>query len=295
MNSAHLVRRALALVFLGGLILGGFGFYLALKARAIDEAADETRVLLSAASAVRSYTVENIRPLLAGLDDNAFHAEIVPSFAAQAIFDRVSDHNTAYTYREVALNPTNPSDLPVPFETELINRFRNNAELSEHVGTWTVDGQALFFLARPIRIESESCLACHSTPDAAPPAMIARYGPNNGFGWQMGETVGIQMITVPIAEEMRGAYELVLLMSAGLLVIFLLAYGLLSATIHTHLIQPLRSLADAAENASVGADAGEPVREEGAAEMRALARAINRLRASVIKALKGGNDKADTE
>lgn len=290
MNSAHLVRRALALVFLGALLLGGLGFYMALKSRAIDEAANETRVLLSAATAVRNYTVESIDPLLEQLDDGYFHSETVPSFAAQSIFERVSRDYPAYTYREVALNPTNPSDLPVPFETELINRFRTNAQLDEHVGTWTMDGQALFYLARPIRIASESCLTCHSTPEAAPPAMIARYGPNNGFGWQMGETVGIQIITVPIAEEMRGAYELVLLMSAGLLVVFLLAYGLLSATVHTHLIEPLKALAKAAENVSVGADADGPVREEGAAELKMLARAINRLRASVIKALRNNAD-----
>ena len=293
MNTAHLVRRALALVFLGALIVGGIGFYLALKARALDEAAAETRVLLSAASAVREYTVTNIRPQLEELGDASFRPETVPSFAAQSIFRQVSDHNTAYTYREVALNPTNPADLPVPFETALINRFRNEATLGELSGTWTVDGRALFYVAQPISINSEACLACHSTPDRAPAVMLAQYGSSNGFGWQLGETVGIQIITVPIEAEMRGAYELVLMMSAGLMLIFILAYSLLSTTIHRHLVQPLQALSRAADDASVGADSGEAVPETGANELRELARAINRLRMSLLKALRDDKDQDD--
>jgi len=290
MNTAHLVRRALALVFLGAIIIGGIGFYFALKARALDEAAAETRVLLSAASAVREYTVSNIRPQLEQLDETTFRPETVPSFAAQTIFRQVSDHDTSYTYREVALNPTNPADLPVPFETALINRFRNEDGLAELSGTWDLDGRALFYLARPITITSQACLSCHSTPDQAPPAMLAQYGSSNGFGWQLGETVGIQIITVPIEAEMRGAYELVLMMSAGLVLIFILAYALLSTTIHRHLVQPLQDLTRAADDASVGADSGAGVPEAGSNELRELARSINRLRMSLRKALRDDND-----
>jgi hypothetical protein len=287
LNTANLIRRALALVFLGALLVGGFGSYFALKSRAFDDAARESRLLLTTALAIRGYTIANVAPLLRenGTDPH-FHAETVPSFAAQSVFDAVSSEDVAYTYREVALNPTSLDDLPVPFEIQLINAFRQNDALEERMGRWEFDGRELFYLARPIRIESEACLACHSTPDAAPPAMIARYGPNNGFGWQMGETVGIQIVTVPIEQEMKGAYELVLILTGGLLVIFLLAYALISGTIHRNVVVPLQALATRADDASVGADGGDPLPEEGAEEVRSLSRAIARLQTSLAKALR---------
>ena len=286
MNTANLIRRSLALVFVGALLVGGFGAYFALRGQAFDEAARESRLLLNTAMAIRNYTITRIAPKLSDVAVEDFHAETVPSFAAQSVFAEVTDQDIAYTYREVALNPTNPDDLPVPFETALINRFRQDETLLERMGTWSTEGSELFFLARPIRIEAEACLACHSTPDAAPSAMIAQYGTSNGFGWELGEVIGIQIVTVPIREEMRGAYELVLMMAGGLLVIFLVAYALLSGTIHRHLVLPLQALAARAEDASVGADGGDPLPEDGAEELRSLSRAITRLQTSLAKALR---------
>lgn len=286
-NTANLIRRTLAFVFLGALIIGGFGAYFALKARAFDDAARESRLLLTTALAIRSYTIENVAPLLnAGGYDGEFHAETVPSFAAQTVFDSVSAEDVAYTYREVALNPTSLDDLPVPFEIQLINAFRQNPDLVERMGHWEFEGRELFYLARPIRIENEACLSCHSTPEAAPAAMVARYGPNNGFGWQLGETVGIQMVTVPIEQEMKGAYELVLILTGGLVAIFVIAYALLSGTIHRNVVLPLQALAARADDASVGAGGGDPLPEDGAEEVRKLSRAISRLRISLSKALR---------
>ena len=80
MNTANLIRRALALVFLGALLIGGFGSYFALKARAFEDAARESRLLLNTALAIRGYTIENIAPLLNADGYNGdFHAETVPS------------------------------------------------------------------------------------------------------------------------------------------------------------------------------------------------------------------------
>jgi len=34
-------------------------------------------------------------------------------------------------------------------------------------------------LSRPLKVGSQGCLRCHSTPEAAPPTMIALYGSQN--------------------------------------------------------------------------------------------------------------------
>jgi hypothetical protein len=295
MNIAKLIRRTMMFVFMGALLLGGLGTYLALKASALEEAALESRVLLAAARASRSYTSEQLTPLLRGDDAAEFHPQSVPSYTAQAIFDRVTEINPAYTYREVALNPTSPTDQPEPFETELINQFRSDNSLEELSGLRGSANTTLFYLARPIRIEDESCLSCHSTPDVAPEAMVSIYGPTNGFGWQMGEAVGVQVLTVPVAHELRGAYEMVLLLGSGLFVILTLAYILISGTIQHHLVDPLARLTQRANDTSIGSNSSsEQWSDEGSSELRSLAEAIARLQSSLRKALsRNGNNQPD--
>ena len=285
MDIARLIRRSLVLVLAGALLIGGFSVYFLMRAQAMREATHESRLLLSTATAIRDYTSTRIGPLLETDDDTVFYRETVPSFAAHAVFEQVRAGDQAYAYREAALNPTNPNDLPIPFETGLINAFRADDGLLERSGAVTLEGRDLFYLARPIRIENPACLACHSTPDRAPAAMVAQYGPNNGFGWELDEVVGVQMVTVPISHQMRGAYETVLLVCVGLLVIFSFAYALISGAIHRHVVLPLQTLAARADDTSVGADGGDALPEDGAEELRALSRAINRLRTSLNKAL----------
>jgi protein-histidine pros-kinase len=285
MDIARLIRRSLVLVLAGALLLGGFSVYFLMRAQAMREATHESRLLLSTATAIRDYTTASIRPILETGDDSVFHRETVPSYAAHTVFEQVRAADQAYAYREAALNPTNPDDLPIPFETALINTFRADETVLERSGAVKLDGLDVFYLARPIRIENPACLACHSTPERAPAAMVAQYGPNNGFGWELNEVVGVQVVTVPIAHQMRGAYETVLLVCVGLLVIFSFTYALISGAIHRQIVQPLQTLAARAEDTSVGADGGDALPEDGAEELRALSRAINRLRTSLDKAL----------
>ena len=272
-------------VFIVSVIVGSLGAYSALRHRAINEAARESQLLLSTASAIRTYTAEHLSPLLAGVDQEAFVAESVPSFAAHSIFAEVAASAPGYNYREAALNPTNPDDLALPFEVELIAAFRTDEDLVELNGLTQLRGEHLFYAARPIRIESAACLSCHSSPETAPAALIADYGASNGFGWQLNEIVGVQVLTVPVTQELRTAYEVVLLFVGGLSAIFLIAYLLVSNTIEASLIAPLRRLTRSAEDASVGAMGDQALPREGGREVQRLAGALDRLRTSLRKAL----------
>ena len=50
--------------------------------------------------------------------------------------------------------------------------------------------------------------------------MIRRYGPNNGFGWQLNEMVAAQIVSVPMAVPVRMADQafqtLVIYLGGGL-------------------------------------------------------------------------------
>jgi protein-histidine pros-kinase len=198
------------------------------------------------------------------------------------VFSWVAALFPAYSCRRTALNPTNTDDRPGPFEVELTDRFKVNVGLDELSGVRAVSDQTMFNLARPIRVEDPRCLACHSSPDKAPPGMVAEYGYSNGFGWALHDVVGVQLLTVRAAwrhgigdRRRRG----------GLLLVFGLTYFTLTSALDAVVVRPLRRLAEAAEAVSVGADPTD-LPTGSAGEVGRVAEAILRLRRSLDNALR---------
>jgi HAMP domain-containing protein len=280
------IRLILIPIFVAVLIVGAGGGYLLLRSHAIVRATEDARLVLNTATAIRAYTQDQVLPELSKAPADQFYKTSVPAFAAQNIYKRVQDINPAYTYREPALNPTNLNDRPTPVEVDLINRFRADPNLTELTGIRDGNVGAVFYLARPIRITNADCLRCHSTPDKAPPAMIAEYGPNNGFGWQLNEAIGIQTLTVPIAEQLKGSVELAVTLAGALLMVFVITYFAITYALYVRLVRPLRDLAEAAKSASVSTDERVALASSGASEIQDLADAIRRLRESLLKSLR---------
>jgi protein-histidine pros-kinase len=188
-------------------------------------------------------------------------------------------------YREAALNPTSVADRAGPFEVDLIRQFRNDGSLEEMRGILDQGGQRLFYLARPIQIKDAKCIICHDTPERAPKLMVAKYGPNNGFGWKLGDIVGVQLLTVPVTQQFRSTLELVSILIGGLALIFAIAYFALTAAMEASVAGPLDKLTQAADQASRSSASTPELPTAGAHEIRTLAEAIQRLRVSLVKAL----------
>jgi hypothetical protein len=283
-NANGLVRSILLSAFFLALVVGTWGLYLVLHERAVDRTALEAGRFLTTATAIRNYTDDHIAPVLQNTDDGKFHEQTVPAFAAQTVYRSVQDAYPGYTYREPALRPTNPHNLPTPFEVELINRFRADANLKELAGVRHDGGGEVYYLARPLRV-AERCMVCHDTPERAPKALVAKYGPLNGFGWKQGEVIAIQSLTVPAAQELRETGEIATILGLALLVLFTVVYFALTMSIDAVIVRPLHALAAAAETASQTSETRVILPMAGASEIRTLAEAIHRLRLSLAKAI----------
>jgi len=280
------IRLILIPIFVVVVVIGSLGAYSLLRHDAMVRATETARLVLNTAVAIRGYTQDQVLPDVSKAPTSQFYETSVPAFAAQSVYKRVQGMNPAYSYREPALNPTNPNDRPSAVEVDLINRFRADTALEELTGIRDSDAGAVFYLARPIKITNADCLVCHSTPDKAPPAMVTKYGPSNGFGWQMNEIIGIQTLTVPIAEQLKGSVELAISLAGGLLLVFVVTYFVLTYTLQMTLVRPLRELTDAAEAASVSANDRAAINVAGTKEIQDLADSIARLRTSLMKALR---------
>ena len=191
----------LALVFLTGMVVSWFALSEALQSKAERDVISKAQILLKTMNSVRQYTSENINKHVKPLLDqrSQFISETVPGYSARQVFEffRNGEDYRDFQYKEATLNPTNPLNKADRFEASLVERFRQDAKLPEQTGFREISGRNMFFTARPIRVKSASCLECHSVPSAAPVSMVKMYGSSNGFGWNMEEVIGSQIVYVP--------------------------------------------------------------------------------------------------
>ena len=274
------------LIFLLGLAVTGAMTRQMLERNAQEETLQHARFLLEKALAVRSYTSTQVAPLLETQMKYAFLPQSVPAFSATEVLAKIQKNHPEYSYKEATLNPTNPRDRAVEWEADVIAEFRKAPDTKEFVGERdTPSGRALY-IARPIKIADAACLRCHSTVEAAPRTLVEKYGPANGFGWQLGEIVGAQMVSVPMAipmERARAAWALFMGMLSAVFVTIAVA---LNAMLWWLVIRPVTRLSRIADRVSLG-ELSAPSFALGARdEIGVLAASFARMRASVVQAMK---------
>ena len=180
-----LTRINLALIVALGSIgaLLGYACWARVQLNAQHEVMQQAGLMLDSALAIHSYTSAEISPLLDNRMQSEFLPQAIPFYAATQNFLKLHKQHPAYSYKEAALNPTNPRDRATDWEADLIQQFRNHPETHDISGERDSPMGRVLYLARPIVVETE-CLVCHSTPAKAPQSLVARYGPDHGFDWQ---------------------------------------------------------------------------------------------------------------
>lgn len=275
-------------IFLIGWVISGIAVYSLEQQNARRNTVRMAEVLINTATAARSYTSDEIEPLLADKVNvgDRFLPQSVPSYAAQQLFARLDKTYSGYTYAERALNPTNLKDLAEGWQVELIQAFIKNPDLQQIIGEKIpLEGEKFLYVAQPIKITSESCLRCHSTPDRAPASQIKTYGANNGFGWKLNEIIGTRLISVPTSLPQRQARDSI--SSYGLLIasIFLIAYTVVNLLVQNWIINPLNQISGLVEQISLRKVESSQLPEDRSDELGKLNRSINRLLASLKAAL----------
>ena len=280
-SSASLVRNVLATVFIGAFLVGGALFFYFQYQYAVENSRVRAQGLMAIAQSIRSYTAKQIRPLLPS-SDTEFHSESIPAFAVQTIFHAVDERDHAFDYRERMLNPTNPLDRADGFETDLIQRFRADRDLHEVTGNRIEQDGTTLYVAHPIVITDAGCLACHSTPGAAPKAVTAKFGEQNGFNWPLNEPIGIQLVKIPMAAELGRSLGVFAVAFGGLALVLVVCYAAIAHLLNRNLIAPLRVLAFEADRQSRQEAAIPPPVPPRLQELAALWSAFDRLRISAL-------------
>lgn len=251
------------------------------------EVLQEAELMMASARSMRDYTSSDLAPLL---EQNPQHKqrflpETVPDFSAVTIFNKLRQQYPDYTFREAALNPTNPEHRAADWEADVIGYLRDHPSHNRVTGERETAMGPSMYVATPITADPP-CMECHGRPAMAPPAMIATYGSNNGFGWKPGAIIAAEIVSVPMSVPLRSAQQAFHLLLAYLIAILIATIMVLDAAVYFIVIRPLKLVSDAADRISKGETNPAPLPVKGSDEIATVTASFNRMQISLTKAFK---------
>jgi protein-histidine pros-kinase len=250
-----------------------------------EEVLQSSRIMMESAAGARKYTSEQIAPILRPAIGQHFYPQSVSAYAAKRNFDVIHAKFPDFSYREAALNPTNPQDRAEDWEADIINEFRSHPDKPEIFFVRSTDMGPMLELARPL-VNKPACMECHSTAAAAPASMVALYGSQNGFGWKPSEIIGAQIVSVPMsASAVRAEHirQLFILPFAGFLV---LLFASVNVLLNFVVIRPVERIAAAAEKVSMGDIDTPEYQYHRKDQIGRLSASFNRMHRSLIEAFR---------
>jgi protein-histidine pros-kinase len=276
----------LVLFGVGGLIISQVT-YSFLFDNARREVLQEAELMMASATAVRDYTSSDLRPLLEQnpLHKTRFLPETVPAFAALSTFNRLRQKYPDYSYREATLNPTNLEHRASDWEADVIRYLRDHPEEKQKTGERETPMGPYLYLAVPLAA-APPCMECHSRPDAAPAAMIATYGSNNGFGWKQDSVVAAQIVSVPMSVPVQNAKRAFNLILLYLVITLIATIIVLDAAVYFIVLRPLKLVSDTGDRVSKGEVNLPLLPVKGSDEIANVTTSFNRMHVSLAKALK---------
>lgn len=289
----------LLLVFVVGISLSGVVLASVLQQRAQAEVSSKALLLMETVNSVRNYTQNRVQPLLSPMleTESTFISEAIPTFSVREVIEglRQQEDYRNFFYKDAAPNPTNLRDQADEFEAKLVERFRREPQIKEVYGFRNFDAGKVFYVARPFMIKNQQCLQCHSTPAKAPKSLLATYGTQNGFDWQLNQVVATQIISVPAEDIFNSARHAFILAIAVVFAVFTVVIVLINFLLKQAVIQRIKNISVVAHAVSMGKmDAN--FEEKSRDEIGALAAAFNRMKSSLeiaMKLLRQQKDKTD--
>lgn len=115
--------------------------------------------------------------------------------------------------------------------------------------------------------------------------MVALYGGNNGFGWKLNETIGAQIVSVPMTVPIANADRAFITFMASLSGVFVVLFIILNVMLSFLIVRPITNLSEAANEISTGNMEIPEFADKGNDEMALLAKSFNRMRRSLQKAI----------
>lgn len=181
-----------------------------------------------------------------------------------------------YYYKECAINARNPQNEADDYERAFIVALRSNPLITTRSGVRTIAGKPYFFVMKQGERMENSCLRCHSIPDAAPASLVSLYGDKRSFHRKEGELASAISIRIPLNSAFAEANRFSLQLSAMLLALLALIAGLQAWLGKRLVLAPIAAIrAKAKQIASDEAHLGDKISIASGREFMEMAEAFN--------------------
>ena len=253
---------------------------------AMKEAKNTGSLIFNYLDASRMYFRDHQRPLIMDLvEKDRFFPELMSGFTlTRGIWDKFSEKVPDYVFKQATVDPLYPPNKADEQELKIIDLFRNNPKMKTTEGTIEKNGSSFFYFARPVKMKKK-CLRCHGDPLDAPKDQVEIYGSETGYHWKNGDTVAAFVIYVPIQKALDTAKEsattLFLIGMLGIIILMLVIWICLNKFV----INSVKMLEERTTDISLGKNMDNAIKTSNDDEIGHLARAIDRLRISMIKML----------
>ena len=267
----------------------GYTSYVLSRQNALADAKSKGEMLFNYIEASGTFFGKYQKPLIDELltDKERFIPELMSRFVVKRMeYDIFAETQKGYQYKQATIDPLWPENKADADELEIIQYFATNPSVKNKEGIVVKDGEQFFYAAKPVKVEKEFCLKCHSDPAIAPQEQREIYGIENGYNWKLNDTVGASMIYISVSQALATA-------QASALKIFFIGIGCLLVTIaciwiflDRAVVGPIVRLSETSRDISIGKNLCDSVHSDAKDEIGVLANSIDRLRISVNKLLK---------
>lgn len=223
-----------------------------LRTHVLHDARERADLLVTRSLAIHSYFNKELKPELFGLtgpvlDEDAFVPSWMSStYAIRRIGSHADQDSANYYYKECAIDARSPENEADAHEAAFLRILNADPTVQEESGIREIDGEQVFYLLKRGETMEESCLRCHSTPEAAPAEMVAYYGPDRSFGRWEGQVVSAISIRIPVDVAYAEADVVAGRLSGLLLVLLIAVLTVMVAWVRRNAVHPLATMASGA-------------------------------------------------
>lgn len=253
---------------------------------AMREAKNTGSLIFNFMDASRMYFRDHQRPIVMDIvDKDRFFPEIMSGFTlTRGVWEKFSEKVPDYVFKAATVDPLYPPNKADKQELKTIDYFRKNPKIKTSEGIIEKNDSAFFYFARPVKMK-KGCLRCHGDPINAPKDQVEIYGSKAGYHWKNGDTVAAFIVYVPIQkalDDAKGTASVLFLIGmVGIIILMLVIWICLNQFV----INSVKMLEERTTDISLGKNMDKRIKTPNDDEIGHLARAIDRLRISMIKML----------
>lgn len=258
--------------------------YLVTKNQVHDRAEKDLVLLVDVVRSIQDYVATDLRPHL--LKEKIFYSPAISGIVATSrIAKFLKEKQPQYYISNVSDNPLNLDNRTQGLEQDLLDMFRSDRELKSLNEVGVIGGQNYLVSSAP-KVSKKGCLRCHGRPEMAPQDVQVSYGMHSGFGYQIGEVVGISVVGVPLDDVQALTIKRSLIVIGGITILFTILFVIINQLVRRLILEPIADITTVAKAVSHGDISREVMVRERNDEISELAIAFELMRRSLVSAMK---------